>query len=206
MSRHTCVLLTLAFVSVAFGCAAPGAGTRRVPTRSLASSRATAYPRHPFKPAGKRPARGSALSRPEHPAATLVATTLAERGLRFGTDGSVAALWGYLSSSHKVLPAAEARAGDVLFFETTARPAGTCSAPDHAGIVIETRPDGRLGFVEARAGRVRQSYADPLQPSMRRDPSGQVRNTFLRPKHPGDPPGLPIFAGEMLCAAARIES
>jgi hypothetical protein len=155
---------------------------------------------------GKTTARAG--SRARRPAATqaadLVAASLEDRGLRFGTDGSVAALWGYLRSSHEVVAPTDARAGDVLFFETAARPAGACSAPDHTGIVTEAQPDGRLGFVEARDGRVRRSFVDPLRPGLRRDQEGRIRNTFLRPKRPDDPPGLPLFAGEMLCAVARI--
>jgi hypothetical protein len=179
------------------------------PGRAPASARADVRV-HPFTAGGKSLARpGSRARRPSASAtaaANLVAASLADRGLRFGTDGSVAALWGYLSSSHTVVSPTDARAGDVLFFETDARPAGACSAPDHTGIVTEAQPDGRLGFIEARAGRVRQSFVDPLRPGLRRDPEGRIRNTFLRPKRPDDPPGLPVFAGEMLCAVARISS
>jgi hypothetical protein len=180
-----------------------GASPARAPASARADVRVS-----PFTAGGKRPTRpGNRARRPSAtPAADLVAASLADRGLRFGTDGSVAALWGYLSSSHTVVSPTDARAGDVLFFETDARPAGACSAPDHAGIVTEAQPDGRLGFIEARHGRVRRSFVDPLRPGLRRDPEGRIRNSFLRPKRPDDPPGLPVFAGEMLCAVARISS
>jgi hypothetical protein len=148
---------------------------------------------------------GSAAARrgPDEGAA-LVAARLQTSGHRFGTDGSTRALWGYLSVSHRVVPAASARPGDVLFFATRASgEPPSCAAADHAGMVEAVTGDGRITFVEARAGRIRTSVVDPAHPAVRRDASGRVVNSFLRAKAVGDAPGTRYFAGEMLCGVAR---
>ena len=80
---------------------------------------------------------------------------------------------------------------------------GRIDEPDHAGLVAEVESDGRIDFVEARGGAIRRSYADPLRPRVRRDESGRVLNSFLRPRKVGDPDDSPTFAGEMLCAVVR---
>jgi len=130
--------------------------------------------------------------------AAFVERDLRREGLRFGTDG------GYLSSAHQVVAAASARPGDVLFFDTRASAAvPSCDDAGHAGIVQAVSHDGRITFVEARGGRVRRSYADPVRPTLRRDGRGQIANTFLRPKRMDDPTSARYFAGEMLCGVAR---
>jgi hypothetical protein len=153
-------------------------------------------------------ALGCATPRARPPAdegAAFVERGLRREGLRFGTDGSTRALWGYLSSSHRVVPPANARPGDVLFFDL--RPdAGKPSCAEgagHAGIVEAVSPEGRITFVEARGGRVRQSFADPARPTLRRDDRGEIANTFLRRKQVDDPAPARYFAGEMLCGVAR---
>jgi hypothetical protein len=126
-------------------------------------------------------------------------------GLRFGTDGSTRALWGYLSASHRVVPPASARPGDVLFFDLrpdAAKPSCDDGA-GHAGIVEAVSRDGRITFVEARAGRVRQSFLDPAHPTLRRDDRGEIANSFLRRKQVDDPAPARYFAGQMLCGVAR---
>lgn len=134
--------------------------------------------------------------------AAFVVRTLHASGLRFGTDGSARALWGYMRTNHRVVRAASARPGDVLFFDTI----GTGEQPDcadHAAVVERVSPDGRIGFVELRGGRLRHSVADPRRPTERRDTRGDVLNSFLRPVRPGDPPGARYLAGQMLCGIAR---
>ena len=161
------------------------------------------------RPAQQTPRpRGGVRGRSD--ASDFVVAALQGEGLRFGTDGSVPALWGYLHDSHTTLPVTAARPGDVLFFQTQGPPptrrapeVASCQFPDHVGIVSRVDDDGRIAFVEARDGHVRRSYADPRRPQLRRDGMGRVVNTFLRPKRPDDPANTPNFAGEMVCAAAR---
>ncbi len=146
----------------------------------------------------------TAVRRGRDEGAALVAARLQTSGHRFGTDGSTRALWGYLSVSHRVVPAANARPGDVLFFATRAGGGSpSCAAADHAGLVEAVTGDGRITFVEARAGRIRTSVVDPTHPTVRRDARGRIANSFLRAKTVGDAPGTRYFAGEMLCGVAR---
>jgi hypothetical protein len=179
------------------GCATPaprGPRTRRLPAPVIAAAQAqTARPAR--RPAA-RPDEGSAF----------VARALREGGLHFGTDGSTRALWEYLRLAHDTVDAAQARAGDVLFFDTRATTAAPdCDdATDHAGIVESIEPDGRIVFVEARAGAVRRSVVDPAHPILRRTERGEVANTFLRPMRVTDPPSTRYYAAQMLCGIARV--
>jgi hypothetical protein len=173
------------------GCATP-TSTRRLPASVIRASRFDSHgARHP-----SRRARGDE-------SAALVERALHQAGLRFGTDGSVGALWGYVRTSHEVIAPADAQPGDVLFFDTQGTgPVVDCA--DHAGIVESVDEDGRLGFVEARDGQVRHSFVDPALPALRRGDHAQILNSFLRPKRITDPPGTRYFAGEMLCGVGRI--
>jgi hypothetical protein len=174
----------------AFGCASPN-GTRRLPASVFHGARFEVRGHH----AAHR-ARGDE-------SAALVERSLHEAGLRFGTDGSVRALWGYMRTSHELVAAAEARPGDILFFDTR----GTEELPscaDHAGIVESVDGDGRLGFVEARDGQIHHSFVDPSRPTTRRSEPDRILNSFLRPKRVSDPPEARYFAGEMLCGVARV--
>jgi hypothetical protein len=192
--RTSLLELALAAVAVlglcAFGCASPG-GTRRLPASVFHSARFESHGgRH-----GARRGRGDE-------SAALVERSLHHAGLRFGTDGSVRALWGYMRTSHELVAAADARPGDVLFFDTR----GTGPVPDcadHAGIVERVEADGRIAFVETRDGTVRHSFADPARPTTRRGEHAEILNTFLRPKTVSDPADARYFAGEMLCGVAR---
>ena len=127
---------------------------------------------------------------------------LHDAGFRFGTDGSVRALWGYLRTAHRLVGATDARPGDIVLFDTRGvAPAPECA--DRAGIVESVGTRGRITFVEAQGGRVRRSFVDPAHPSTRRDARGDILNSFLRPIRIDDPPGARYFAGEMLCGVAR---
>ncbi len=182
----------------ALGCATP-TRTRRLSPSVFQASRTEVRGGHHVS------ARGLRKSQAPDEGAELVEHTLHAAGLRFGTDGSTRALWGYMRTSHEVVSAADARPGDVLFFDTR----GTAPEPgcaDHAGIVESVYDDGRIGFVESRGGQVRHSVVDPARPTLRRDAGGQVLNTFLRPKLVSDPDGARYFAGEMLCGIARVAS
>lgn len=133
-------------------------------------------------------------------AAGLVEESLHARGVRFGTDGSLAALYAFVQGDFARIAPDQARDGDVIFFDT-----GT-GCGGHAGVVESAEASGRLGFREWRAGSARHSFVTPESPWLRRDAQGKILNTFLRPKRMDDPPETQYFAGEMLCAAFRIES
>jgi hypothetical protein len=184
------VLAIAAVVGIAsLGCASSGAPPVVArPVASAGSSRAPAAP----------------VSRDE--GAAFVTTKLQKEGLRFGTDGSARSLWGYLSLTHRVVAPASARPGDVLFFETRG-PSGIarCDAADHAGLIESIAPDGRITFVEARGGRVRRSFVDPVHPTQRRNTRGEIANSFLRAKQVDDPDDAHYFAGQLLCGVARTK-
>jgi hypothetical protein len=159
------------------------------------------YPPRVFQSSAPRPTPAKRLRPSPHaaPAAALVERALHERGFRFGTDGTVGALHDYLADNGRPVRPAQARAGDVVFFDLNG------GGPDHAGLVESVDADGRITFREARDGEVRQSYVLASAPSARRDSAGRVLNTFLRPKRPQDPPYLRYFAGELICAVLRLE-
>jgi len=180
----------------ALGCATPTQSrtqTRRLPASTFHAARIEVKG---ARRAHKRP--------PANEGAALVERALHDAGLRFGTDGSARALWGYMRTSHRAIDAADARPGDVLFFDTH----GTGTDPecaDHAALVETAEVDGRIGFVEARGGQVRHSFVQPDLPTLRRGERGQIMNTFLREKRITDPPDARYFAGEMLCGVFRVD-
>jgi len=128
----------------------------------------------------------------------VVERSLHERGIRFGTDGSPGSLYQFLHSQYPEIPASEARAGDVLFFDMGV--GSGCGS--HTGLVDLVEGTGRLVFREWRDGSARRSYVAPGQPHTRRD-GALVLNTFLRAKLPDDLPSTHYFAGEMLCSVVR---
>lgn len=132
--------------------------------------------------------------------AGLVEESLHARGIRFGTDGSMAALFAFVQGEFSRIPPEQSRDGDVIFFDT-----GT-GCGDHAAVVESAEASGRIGFREWRSGSARHSFATPQSPWARRDAQGKILNTFLRPKRMDDPPETRYFAGEMVCAAFRIEA
>ncbi len=134
-------------------------------------------------------------------AAAPIERALHERGVRFGTDGSVEALYAYAHGRHENLDPRQARVGDLLFFDTTQR--GTACGT-HVGMVTGIAPGGALKFQEWREGVQRESVVDPMRPTRRRDEQGRVINTFLRARQQGDDSALRYYAGEMLCAVIRV--
>jgi hypothetical protein len=178
------------FGLAALGCATP-TRTRSLPSSIFRASRTESRGGHrTHRPAGDE-------------SAALVEKSLHGAGLRFGTDGSARALWGYMRTAHHQVTPTDARPGDIVFFDTSgSSPELDCA--DHAGIIESVDPDGRVGFVEARGGQVRHSFVHPELPTLRRGDRGQVLNTFLRPKLVTDPPEARYFAGEMLCGVFRV--
>ena len=188
---ETILAVVAVFGLCALGCATP-TRTRRFPASVFQGTRIES-----------RGARHSAHRARGDESAALVERALHEAGLRFGTDGSVRALWGYMRTAHEVVAPTEARAGDIVFFDTHGTDE-TRDCADHTGIVESVDDDGRVAFVEARGGQLRHSFVDPRRPTERRDPSGQILNSFLRPKLVSDPPEARYFAGEMLCGVTRV--
>ena len=132
--------------------------------------------------------------------AGLAEESLHSRGFRFGTDGSVGALLAYAQGEFDRIPPEQARDGDLVFFDT-----GT-GCGGHVGVAETAEASGRIGFREWRGGSSRHSFATPRAPIYRRDEHGRILNTFLRPKRMDDPEDTRYFAGDMLCAAFRVEA
>jgi hypothetical protein len=154
----------------------------------------------PAQPAGGADPKSEYLGGDEE-ATAWVEAELRDRGLRFGTDGTVSSLYTYVRLRHGLVPSERARPGDVVFFDLGGR--NRCG--DHAGVVDEVDPTGRIAFREARGGLVRLSYAHPRQPSVRRAADGRVLNTFLRIRRAEDAPGGRYLAGGLLCGVGRID-
>ena len=127
-------------------------------------------------------------------------------GFRFGTDGTPGALWGYMRTSHELIDPREARAGDVVFFDTRSRSEEDLDCSDRVGLIESVDAGGRITFLEARGGQLYRGFVDPRQPQARRDDGGEILNSFLRPKRLNDPDGTRYFAGEMLCGVARVRA
>src|SRR4051812_42137058 len=135
----------IAVAATAGGCAT-SARTRRFPPSVFQSARIAA-----------RPGRARIAPVPAaNEGAALVESRLRAAGLRFGTDGSARALWGYMRLSHRIIGAADARTGDILFFDMRGRQDRQPDCADHAGIVERVDPDGRITFMEARGGEIRR--------------------------------------------------
>jgi hypothetical protein len=140
----------------------------------------------------------SEQKKPQRSKPSPVEESLASRGVRFGADGSPAALFAFIREHYPAVPVKHATRGDVLFFDLGEGCGG------HTGLVETVEPSGRIGFRERRDGDTRHSYVTPLSPSLRRDGEGRIMNTFLRPKRMDDAPETAYFAGELLCAIFHI--
>lgn len=169
----------------------------------LAASCAAGARVHSYRAAVFESARAQCRAeRPPPGPAALVERALHDAGLRFGTDGSAGALYSYMRLRHSLVSASRALPGDVLFFDTS--DGGRAGCATHAGIVEAVLPDGRIAFIESRAGRVRRSFVHPGRTLARRDERGVVLNSFLRVKRVEDGPAARYLAGEMLCAVGRV--
>jgi hypothetical protein len=152
---------------------------------------------------GPPPAKTKATAKSSGPATgsvAIVERALRERGLVFGTDGTPESLYAYVRFSHALVPPAQARPGDIVFFDM-----GEHGCGEHLGLVEAVEGEGRITFRESRGGVVRRSFVHPGEPRVRRDTGGRVLNTFLRPRRMEDPPEARYFAGEMLCGVGRVD-
>jgi hypothetical protein len=179
-------------------------GSTNLETPRLAPSGSPAA--RPAREPASAPAPASADETPgylggDEEATAWVEGELRDRGLRFGTDGTVASLHAYMRLRHALVPPASARPGDIVFFDLGGR--NRCG--DHAGVIDEVDPAGRIAFRESRGGLVRLSYAHPRQPRVRRAADGRVLNTFLRIRRAEDAPGGQYLAGSLLCAVGRVD-
>jgi hypothetical protein len=181
-------LACLAMVTVAAGCSTASSHSLFVPSAQIRSAVSVPAPSgRKFQPRGKRSA------------ASLVEESLHGRGIRFGTDGSVPALFAFMREQFPLVQADQAHGGDVLFFDL-----GT-GCGRHTGLVETAEPGGRIGFREWRDGSSKHSFVTPREPYLRRDGKGRIMNTFLRPRRMEDPVDTAYFAGEMLCAVFRVD-
>ncbi len=158
----------------------------------------------PFQPATRSKGVGTPPSRPSvpgDPRAEMVERALQSNGQEFGTDGSLESVYAYAVDTQTMVPAHEARKGDLLFFDTTASGDGCGS---HAGVVESVRTDGTLSFSEYRGGKQLHSYVTPNDPRRRRDNTGRIVNTYLRTMVRDDPAGTRYTAAEMLCRVVRV--
>lgn len=172
--------------TVAAGCSTASSHSLFVPSAQIRAS-VSAPPRKAQQAHGKRSA------------ASLVEESLHGRGIRFGTDGSVPALFAFMREQFPMVQTEQVRGGDVLFFDL-----GTgCGM--HTGLVETAESGGRIGFREWRDGSSKHSYVTPRDPYLRRDGRGRIMNTFLRPRRMEDPAETMYFAGEMLCAVFRVD-
>jgi hypothetical protein len=188
MTTRLCNLALLASLAASPGCSTATSHSIYVPSAQIRSSISTGPGSH------KLPQQRARRS-----AAGLVEESLHARGIRFGTDGSVPALYAFMQNRFARVEADQARGGDVLFFDL-----GT-GCGRHTGLVETAESGGRIGFREWRDGSARHSYVSPREPFLRRDGRGRIMNTFLRPKRMEDPAETTYFAGEMLCAVFRTE-
>ncbi len=109
-----------------------------------------------------------------------------------------------MRTSHELVDPRDARAGDVVFFDTRSRGEEDLDCSDRVGLIESVDAAGRITFLESRGGQLYRGYVDPRQPLTRRDERGEIANSFLRPKRLDDPDGTRYFAGEMLCGIARM--
>src|SRR5262245_44033397 len=127
MQRVSALVAALAALG-GVGCAAPSR------TRTFLAVFQSASVERP------RPARRTA---PHVGPAAMIERALHARGLQFGTDGSVNALYVYMRDRHRAVAPADARPGDVLFFDLGADGLG---CPSHVRLVDEAdsraRPPG----------------------------------------------------------------
>jgi hypothetical protein len=114
--------------------------------------------------------------------------------------GEPLALVAWAHARNRLRPPTDApEAGDVLVFDRTIsdRPA------DLVGIVIGRDARGVTEFVYAGGGVIRRGFVDPTRPSVRRDMTGAVVNTFLRHAALWPPKGTRYLAGELLAHVLR---
>ena len=187
------LMLGAALLALGPGGCASSPRTRRFPSAIFRSARhvGNSTARHPP---------------PADETSAMVVERIRTAGFRFGTDGTPGALWGYMRTSHELVDPREARAGDVVFFDTRGRDEDELSCSDRVGLVESVDSGGRITFLESRNGQLYRGYVDPRLPLARRDERGEIANSFLRPKRLSDPDGTRYFAGEMLCGVARVRS
>ena len=100
--RHCGRLYSIATVLLCHACAAPTSQLARRPAAQLPGEVASAQlPSHTPR---------------KHSAAGLVEESLHARGIRFGTDGSLGALYAFVQGDFARIPAERARDGDVILF------------------------------------------------------------------------------------------
>jgi hypothetical protein len=211
------LMLGAALLALAPSGCASGLRTRRFPSAIFRSARHVGnhsvqnpqrVPNLPrWASAGDPPTPDARLAHrtpPGDETSALIVERIRAAGFRFGTDGTPGALWGYMRTSHELVDPRDARAGDVVFFDTRSRGEEELDCSDRVGLIESVDGAGRITFLESRGGQLYRGYVDARQPLARRDERGEIVNSFLRPKRLGDADGTRYFAGEMLCGIARV--
>jgi hypothetical protein len=139
---------------------------------------------------------------------TIAMGWLAELGVTFdaGTAGEPAsgvagrpgdgpALVAWAAARGRLFGSTEApAAGDVLVFDRATAKAEA----DLIAIVIGRDARGVIEMIYAGGGVIRRGFVDPTRPSIRRDLTGAVINTFLRHGKQWPPKGTRYLAGQLL--------
>jgi len=129
----------------------------------------------------------------------VVERSLHERGNSLRHRRYARSLYQFLHAQFPEIPAGEARAGDVLFFDMGE--GSGCGG--HTGLVDLVDSGGPTG-VPRMARRQRAPAATSILASRTPRRAGAlILNTFLRVKLPNDPPSTRYFAGELLCSVVR---
>lgn len=186
LGRH---ILVFAIAASSVACSAPSSHIIHKPPAQVRGTMSV----------GNADRAGASSAHNKRSPAGLVEESLRARGIRCASDGNVASLFAFMLGDFARITSAEARDGDVIFFDT-----GT-GCGSHVGLVESAEASGRIGFREWRDGATRHSYATPKAPLARRDEQGRILNSFLRTKNIDDAPETTYFAGEMACAIFRVE-
>ena len=120
------LMLAAALLALAPAGCASSPRTRRFPSAIFRSARhvghSTAH--HPL---------------PADETSAMIVERIRRAGFRFGTDGTPGALWGYMRTSHELVDPRDARAGDVVFFDTRGRDEDELSCSDRVGLIEADR-------------------------------------------------------------------
>ncbi len=114
------------------------------------------------------------------------------------TDGPALVDWAR-TRGRLLAPTDSPSPGDVLVFDNAASEAPA----DLIAVVIGRDARGVIEYVYAGGGVVRRGFVDPARPSMRRDLTGAVVNTFLRHGKKWPAKGTRYLAGELLVHLIR---
>ncbi len=97
--------------------------------------------------------------------------------------------------------------GDVVFFNNTYdknRDRRLNDRLTHIALIESVDPGGRVTMLHVASSGVERMYMNPRQPTIYRDETGEIQNSFLRKKGPADPSRTPRLTGELFEAYGRV--